>query len=283
MCVPATATSRRNAPSDPVLPIAAREPSGSSRSIGNPASGPDGALASTTTVSPTSAGYGATVRCCRAQTNNKDLTIGVGTAGSLSPLSPEIEDLGRAPFAAVRTAMRALHGDVVAGRDPGRILLVEHDPVYTAGRATPPHELTSDIVPIERGGRITFHGPGQLVVYPIVRLPRRDVRDWLRRLERFGVGICAAFGLHAEPSVDGTGVFIADRKVASIGVAIKQWVNLHGIAINVAMDLAAWQRVRPCGLSPDVMTDLRSAAGRPIDLSAAKAAARAAILDLMAP
>ena len=71
--------------------------------------------------------------------------------------------------------------------------------------------------------------------------------------------------------------------VASIGVAIKQWVNLHGIAINVAMDLAAWQRVRPCGLSPDVMTDLRSAAGRPIDLSAAKAAARAAILDLMAP
>ncbi|MBK8101697.1 MAG: lipoyl(octanoyl) transferase LipB [Planctomycetes bacterium] len=211
------------------------------------------------------------------------MTIGVGTAGSLSPLSPEIEDLGRAPFAAVLTAMRALLADVLAGRDPGRILLVEHDRVYTAGRATPRTELTSDIVPIERGGKITFHGPGQLVVYPIVRLPRRDVRDWLRRLEAFGVAICGAFGLHAEPSVDGTGVFVAGRKVASIGVAIKQWVNLHGIAINVAMDLSAWQAVRPCGLSPDVMTDLSAAAGRPIGLPEAKAAARAAMPALLAP
>lgn len=257
-------------------------PSGSSRSIGNPASGPKGATAWTTTVSPTSAGYGVTVNCCSAHTNNRDLAIGVGTAGSLSPLSPEIEDLGRAPFAAVLAAMRTLHGDVAAGRDPGRILLVEHDPVYTAGRATPPPELLGDIVPVERGGKITFHGPGQLVVYPIVRLPRRDVRDWLRRLEAFGVAICGAFGLPGEPSVDGTGVFVAGRKVASIGVAIKQWVNLHGIAINVAMDLSAWQRVRPCGLSPEVMTDLSTAASRPIDLAAAKTAARAAIPGLLA-
>lgn len=178
--------------------------------------------------------------------------------------------------------MRALHAAVHRGELPGRVLLVEHEPVYTAGRATPPHELRADIVPIERGGKVTFHGPGQLVVYPIVRLPRRDVRDWLRRLERFGVQIAAAFGLEATPSVDGTGVFVGNRKFASIGVAVKHWINLHGIAVNVAMDLSAWQAVRPCGLSPDVMTDLSSAAGRPIPLAAAKAAAREAVSLLTA-
>lgn len=173
--------------------------------------------------------------------------------------------------------MRALHAAVHRGESPGCVLLVEHEPVYTAGRATPAHELHAGIVPIERGGKVTFHGPGQLVVYPILRLPRRDVRDWLRRLERFGVQIAAAFGLEATASVDGTGVFVGARKFASIGVAVKHWINLHGIGVNVAMDLGAWQAVRPCGLSPDVMTDLSTAAGRPIAMAAAKAAAREAV------
>ncbi|MBL8750629.1 MAG: lipoyl(octanoyl) transferase LipB [Planctomycetes bacterium] len=173
--------------------------------------------------------------------------------------------------------MRELHAAVHAGTEAGRILMVEHDPVYTAGRATPPEELRPGIVPIERGGRITFHGPGQLVVYPIVRLPRRDVRDWLRRLEALGVGVAAALGAEATPSVDGTGVFVGRRKFASIGVAVKHWINLHGISINVAMDSAPWFEVRPCGLSPDVMTDLATILGRPVTLDEAKDAARAAV------
>lgn len=193
------------------------------------------------------------------------------------PLLPiPIEDLGRRPFAPTLAAMRALHAAVHAGSDLGRILFVEHEPVYTAGRATPPHELAQlgdAVVPIERGGKITYHGPGQLVVYPIVRLPKRDVRDWLRRLEAFGVAVCGAFGLHAEPSVDGTGVFVGGKKVASIGVAVKHWINLHGIAINVAMDGAAWQRVRPCGLDPAIMSDLATALGRAVTLDEARAAA----------
>lgn len=157
------------------------------------------------------------------------------------------------------------------------MLLVEHEPVYTAGRATSPEDLRDDFVPVERGGKVTYHGPGQLVVYPIVRLPRRDVRDWLRRCEALGVAVATAFGLTAEPSVDGTGVFVRGRKFASIGVAVKHWINLHGIGINVAMDLAPWQLVRPCGLSPDIMTDLSTAAGRPITMDAARAAVRAAV------
>ena len=148
--------------------------------------------------------------------------------------SPQIVDLGRREYAPVLAEMRSLHERVRSG-EPGRILLVEHERVYTAGRATPADQLGPHVVPIERGGQITHHGPGQLVVYPIIRLPRRDVRDWLRRLEAFGTAICRAFGLAAEPSVDGTGVFVGNRKVASIGVSIKQWVNLHGIGINVQM------------------------------------------------
>ena len=189
---------------------------------------------------------------------------------------PEIEALARMPFAAALARMRELHAAVHRGA-PGRVLFVEHDPVYTAGRATPASELRPDIVAIERGGRITYHGPGQLVVYPIVPLPRRDLRDWLRRLERFGVAVAAAFGLDAEPSVDGTGVFVAGRKVASIGVAVKHWINLHGIAINVAMDPTPWQAVRPCGLAPDIMSDLSTAASRPIAMAEATAAAAAAV------
>ena len=191
--------------------------------------------------------------------------------------------LGRVPFAPVLARMRELHAAVHRGDDAGCVLLVEHDPVYTAGRATPASELTDDVVRIERGGKITFHGPGQLVVYPIVHLPRRDVRNWLRRLEAFGVRVAGAFGLAGEPSVDGTGVFVAGRKLASIGVAVKHWINLHGIAINVAMDMAPWRAVRPCGLSPDVMTDLTTAAGRPVTMADTIAAARAAVSVLVGP
>ena len=189
---------------------------------------------------------------------------------------PEIENLGHRPYAPVLEYMRALHARVQAGAG-GRILLVEHDPVYTAGRATPPQELDGGVVPVERGGKVTYHGPGQLVVYPIVRLPKPDLRDWLRRLERFGMRIAQSFGLDSQPSVDGTGVFVQGRKIASIGVAVKRWVNLHGIGINVAIDPSAWQKVRPCGLSPDIMTDLSTAAGRSISMAEAAAAAAEAV------
>jgi lipoyl(octanoyl) transferase len=194
----------------------------------------------------------------------------------------EVEDLGRACYADVLARMRELHASVRTGAD-GRILFVEHEAVYTAGRGTPAAELAADILPVERGGKITYHGPGQLVVYPIVPLPRRDVRDWLQRLEAFGVAVCADLGIAAAASVDGTGVFVAGRKIASIGVAVSHWINLHGIAINVAMDLSAWQRVRPCGLAPEIMSDLSSVAGRPIGMATARAAARGRVFLLTDP
>lgn len=192
-------------------------------------------------------------------------------------MPPEIEDLGRAAYAPVLARMRALHGQVAAGTAAGRVLLVEHEPVYTAGRATPPAELGANVVTIERGGKVTYHGPGQLVVYPIVHLPKRDVRDWLRRLEAFGVEVCASFGVPAVASADGTGVFAGDKKLASIGVAIKQWTNLHGIAINVAMPTTAWLAVRPCGRAPETMSDLSTACGRTVGMDEVRAAVRARV------
>jgi lipoyl(octanoyl) transferase len=200
----------------------------------------------------------------------------------VSIVPPDVEYLGRAPYERVLQQMRTLQAEVHAGRDPGRILLVEHDPVYTAGRATPPADLREGIVPIERGGKITYHGPGQLVVYPIVPLPRRDLRDWLRRFEALGIAVAAAFGVTAKGSVDGTGVFANGRKFASIGIAVKHWVSMHGIGINIAMELEPWYAVQPCGLSPDLMTDLSRAAGRPIAMHEAVEAARAAVLTLTA-
>jgi lipoate-protein ligase B len=195
-------------------------------------------------------------------------------------VAPEIEDLGRTPFAAAHARMLELHAAVLRGETEGRILLVEHEPVYTAGRASAPAEVTAGVVPVERGGRVTWHGPGQLVVYPVVPLPVRDVRDWLGRLEQFGVAVCAAFGLQAEPSVDGTGVFVAGRKVVSIGVAIRRWVSLHGIAINVAMDLEPWHAIRPCGLRPEVITDLSRAVGQPVTMAEVRSAVRERILQI---
>lgn len=168
--------------------------------------------------------------------------------------------------------MRELHARVADGTEPGRVLLVEHDAVYTAGRGTPPDELGPHVVEIDRGGKITYHGPGQLVIYPIVRLPHRDAREWLRRLEAFGVAVCSSFGLEAKASVDGTGVFVGDHKVASIGVAIKRWTNLHGIAINVAMDPSPWFAVRPCGRPPETMSDLSRACGRTVALDEVRVA-----------
>ena len=187
---------------------------------------------------------------------------------------PEIEDLGTEAFTRTHQKMKALAEDVHHGHSEGKILLVEHPPVHTAGRATPQEELREGVVPIERGGRTTFHGPGQLVIYPILRLPKRDVHAWLRTLENYTIAICVEFGLTGEASVDGTGVFVDTKKVASIGVAIRHWINLHGVAINVDMDLAGFFEISPCGLEPTTMTDLSRAAGRPITMNSAKQAAR---------
>ena len=123
---------------------------------------------------------------------------------------------------------------------------------------------------IERGGDVTYHGPGQLVGYPILKLEERDLHKYLRDLEEGLIGVCADCGVAGGRNPGWTGVWIGDRKVASIGIAVRRWVTLHGFALNVSTELGRFAAINPCGLHAAVMTSLTEAAGRPISVDDVK-------------
>ncbi len=157
--------------------------------------------------------------------------------------------------------------DLVASRardeKPDHLLLLEHPPVYTVGRGARGEDVPHDGVPVvscSRGGKITWHGPGQLVGYWIRKLgpEERDLHAHLRLIEDRLIRILHDFGLSGERRPGLTGVWCRGTKVASLGVAVRNWVTYHGWALNVDVDLAGFRSVRPCGLSPKVMGDLRT-------------------------
>jgi lipoate-protein ligase B len=163
----------------------------------------------------------------------------------------------------------ALQKELVDARADDRVgdvlILTEHEPVVTVGRGMPPAERAAatagvdlPVVEIERGGEATYHGPGQVVGYPIVELPpeRRDLHRYLRDLEQVLIRVLAEFDVAGTRRAGLTGVWIGERKVASIGVAVRRWVTWHGFALNVHTDLAGFRSFNPCGLRPDVMTRL---------------------------
>jgi lipoyl(octanoyl) transferase len=142
------------------------------------------------------------------------------------------------------------------------LVLTEHDPVVTVGRGAAVEGLAEatglPVVEVERGGEATYHGPGQLVAYPILALPpeRRDLHRYLRDLEEVVIRVLAEVGVEGSRRQGLTGVWIGPRKVASIGVAVRRWVTWHGLALNLATDLAAFRSFKPCGLDPEVMTNV---------------------------
>lgn len=149
----------------------------------------------------------------------------------------------------------------VAGRTGDLLLLTEHEPVVTIGRGADKASVAGVQVPVievERGGEATYHGPGQLVAYPIRALPegRRDLHRYLRDLEEVVIRILAEFGVEGTRASGASGVWIGAQKVCSVGVAVRRWVAWHGFALNVHTDLAAFQTFQPCGLDPNVMTRL---------------------------
>jgi lipoate-protein ligase B len=173
----------------------------------------------------------------------------------------EVRRLGRTQYNAAHALQEQLLGARVEGRIDDQLLLTEHDPVVTLGRKSPRGDASGATVPViavERGGEATYHGPGQIVGYPIVLLAeeRRDLHRWLRDLEEVVIKTIADFGV-AGRRVEGlTGVWIGERKVCSLGVAVRRWVTWHGFALNVSTDLAAFSTFQPCGLDPKVMTRL---------------------------
>jgi lipoyl(octanoyl) transferase len=154
------------------------------------------------------------------------------------------------------------------------VILLEHEPVYTIGRLPDKSSLRNvsrlpyPVFETNRGGQATYHGPGQLVGYPIVdlRIRGRDLHHYLRKLENLLIDLLADFGLQGV-RVDGkTGVWIQDRKIASIGVGVRKWVTMHGFALNVASDLSGFQNITPCGLSGVRMTSISSELGIEVSL-----------------
>jgi lipoyl(octanoyl) transferase len=172
---------------------------------------------------------------------------------------------------------REIHSEVVVGLLPDTVLLLEHQSVYTAGRRTEDFERPFDgtpVVDVDRGGKITWHGPGQLVGYPIVRLPDPiDVIAHVRRIEAMLVEVCAEFGVTTSQVKGRSGVWVTaddrgpDRKIAAIGIRVTQGVTMHGFALNCDNDLAWFDRIVPCGIRDAEVTTLTQEAGRRITVA----------------
>lgn len=157
---------------------------------------------------------------------------------------------------------------------PEVLLLLEHEPVYTIGR-TPNKEslrnatlLPHPVVEINRGGQATYHGPGQLVGYPILRLGERgqDLHRYLRELEEVLIEALSEYGVAATRREGLTGVWVGPRKIASIGVGVRRWISMHGFALNVCGDLTPFNHITPCGIAGVEMTNLERESGKPADV-----------------
>jgi lipoyl(octanoyl) transferase len=159
---------------------------------------------------------------------------------------------------------RSLHADIAENQRPNTLLLLQHPPVYTAGRRTLESEKPSDgspVVDVDRGGKITFHGPGQLVGYPIVRLKNpNDVVGFVREIENALIGVCEELGISAQRYCERSGVWIrddhGDRKIAAIGIRVARGVTMHGFALNINPDLTYFDRIVPCGISDAQVTSV---------------------------
>jgi lipoyl(octanoyl) transferase len=179
------------------------------------------------------------------------------------------------------------------GTGPDVLLLLEHPSVYTAGRRTTPAERPIDSTPVidvDRGGKITWHGPGQLVGYPLVALAEPvDVIDYVRRLEQALIAVCTELGLDTGRIPGRSGVWLAadsatgrpERKIAAIGVRISRGVTMHGFALNCQPDLAAFDRIVPCGITDAGVTSLTAELGQPVSVAQVRPAVQSAVLDAL--
>jgi lipoyl(octanoyl) transferase len=178
----------------------------------------------------------------------------------------EVLDLGQLNYADAGRLMQRRVEEVASAAAPDTLFLCEFEPVVTVGRAADAQayqHLTVPVHAVSRGGKATFHGPGQLVAYPILRLQEqcRDLHAYLHALEEALILTVADFDLTGSRDPRNTGCWVQGRKIASIGVAVKRWVTYHGIALNVETELEWFQRFDPCGLTPDTMTTMKMELG----------------------
>ena len=186
-----------------------------------------------------------------------------------------VDHIGLKEFESALELQRKIHGEVASGTRSNTLLLLEHPSVYTAGKRTQSFELPTDgtrVVQVDRGGRITWHGPGQLVGYPIVKLLKpTELVGFVRTLESALIKVCAEVGVKAV-RVDGrSGVWISDskgdRKIAAIGIRVASGVTMHGFALNVSPDLSKFSQIVPCGIDDAAVTSLAIELDRTLDIA----------------
>lgn len=186
----------------------------------------------------------------------------------------KVLDVGRMPYAEAWDLQKRRAVERADGRvEEDALILVEHDHVITLGRRTSPENFKPQGIPVfqvERGGDATYHGPGQLVGYPIMRLSSPNVQRFVRDIEEVLIRATRSFGVDSGRSDGHPGVWVDGKKVASIGVAVVNWVTLHGFALNVNTDLSYFRLIKPCGLDPETMTSMERLLGRELGLGEVK-------------
>lgn len=193
-----------------------------------------------------------------------------------------VVDLGHLDYQAAWDRQLEIHGEVMDGADD-TLIFVEHDAVLTLGANFHEQNLLLtregyaergiDVVRTDRGGDVTYHGPGQLVIYPIFDIKKhgQDLHKWMRDMEETMILTCRDFGVEAGRLGDvNTGAWVGDKKIAAIGVKVKKWVNLHGIAINCSNDLGVFDLIVPCGVVGHGVTSLSSKLGRAVGIEDVK-------------
>ena len=201
----------------------------------------------------------------------------------------DVRSLGTVDYAATWDLQRELAAARADDAGPDTLLLLEHHSVYTAGKRTEPEDRPTDgspVIDVDRGGKITWHGPGQLVGYPIIRLANPiDVVNYVRRLEEALIAVCDAFGLTEAGRVTGrSGVWLpaadgrVERKIAAIGIRVQREVTMHGFEINCDADLAEFDKIIPCGIRDAGVTSLSLELGRQVTVAEVLPIARDAVL-----
>jgi lipoyl(octanoyl) transferase len=193
-----------------------------------------------------------------------------------------VRDLGRQPYNPVWDFQRELQKKRIEQQIPDTLLFVEHDPVYTIGKnGSDLHVIANndflqshgiDVLQVDRGGDVTYHGPGQLVGYPIFDLHqhKQSVSWYMRALEKVFIEVLSEYGIQGERSEGYTGVWVKDEKITALGVRISRWVTMHGFALNVNTDLSHFGGIIPCGIFHQGVTSLRKILGHEIDMDEVK-------------
>lgn len=184
---------------------------------------------------------------------------------------------------------RRIHGEVSSGLRPNTLLLLEHPAIYTAGKRTLDEERPingAPVIDVDRGGKITWHGPGQLVGYPIVRLKNpHELVGFVREIEAGLINVCLDFGINGQRIEGRSGVWVSDdsgtRKIAAIGIRVASGTSMHGFALNVAPDLSAFSAIIPCGIADAEVTSMEQELGREITIADVQSSVEKHLFDAL--